>query len=452
MGDGAHSLRAPHHGVLMMAAVAIALTWVSSAIADGAFPDEFSIHFPPDAPSRILMGANFGLLVSEDDGKTWRYSCEPWVVAGSNAALANNSVSLYQITADGVFLATSVNVTRSSDVACTWPTSTGFVSGHRVADLFPDPNDASFVLAIVVLTNPTNITSYIVASHDGGRTFDAPHLFETADLLTGVEIARSRPGLVYATSISLSGGDAKFLTSPDRGASWTATTVPIPPQTEPRILGIDPVDEKKVYLRVMAAVSDSILVTGDSGQSFQTILPPIGVPLSSFLRAGDGTLFAGTRTGKLYVQPPGATGFTVRDAPHLRCLGQRPGTARLYACADIVADGYSLATSDDNGVTFQPMMSFRDLLGPLTCPEVQTNCAAHWQRIQGVLGIKPSDGGTPGTADAGGSGTDAGTSATPAGGQASSGCSSASGGGGLILTLIALALLGRRKAPWVGRA
>jgi hypothetical protein len=53
--------------------------------ANGAFPDEFSIHFRPSAPHRIFVGPNFGLLVSEDDGATWRYACEPWVTEGSSA-------------------------------------------------------------------------------------------------------------------------------------------------------------------------------------------------------------------------------------------------------------------------------------------------------------------------------------------------------------------------------
>jgi len=398
------------------------------ALADGAFPDEFSLHFPPDAPSRILIGANFGMLVSEDDGLSWRYACEPWIVAGSNAALANNSVSFYQVTQDGAYLATSVNLTRSSDVACTWPISGGAVSGQRVADIFPDPNDASFVLAIVVLLNPTNITSYLVASHDGGRTFDPGHLYETPDLLTGVEIARAKPGVVYATTLSLSGGASHFLVSPDHGATWTASDLPLAPATEPRILTIDPEDEKKVYLRVIDAISDSVMMTDNSGQSFRTILPPIGTQLSAFLRAGDGTLYAGTRTGKLYVLAPGAQDFVPRDAPHFRCLGQRPGSTRIYACTDMVLDGYSLASSDDEGQTFQRVMSFRDLLGPLTCAPVQTNCAAHWHRIQGVLGI--GDAGTdagpgPGTPDAGGS--------APA--KSSGGCASA---GGAVLPLVAV--------------
>jgi hypothetical protein len=433
---------------MRLALVSLLLGVGSAAQADGAFPDEFSLHFPPGAPDRILIGANFGLLVSEDDGLSWRYACEPWIVAGSNAALANNSVSFYQVTIDGAYLATSVNLTRSSDVACTWPISGGAVAGQRVADIFPDPNDESFVLAIVVLLNPTNITSYLLASHDGGKTFDPEHLYETPDLLTGVEIARAKAGTVYLTSISLTGGPARFLVSPDRGATWTATTIPLPSATEPRILTVDPSDEKKVYLRVIDAVSDSMMMTDDSGQSFRTILPPIGTALSAFLLAGDGTLYAGTRTGKLYVQAPGAQEFTARDAPHLRCLGQRPGSTRIYACTDLVTDGYSLASSDDQGLTFQRVMSFRDLLGPLTCAPVQTNCAAHWQRIQGVLGI--GDAGTDGGSGGPGPGTpDAGP---PPPAKNGGGCSSAGGALVPIVTLLALIFLGvLRRSPGARR-
>jgi photosystem II stability/assembly factor-like uncharacterized protein len=411
----------------MIALAFIALAAAGAARADGAFPDEFSIHFPPDAPHRIYLGANFGMLVSEDDGSTWRYACEPWVVAGSNAALAFASVSLYQVAADGALLATSINVTRSTDVACTWPTSGGSIAGQTVADFFPDPSDASLVLAIVVVASPSG--SHIVASHDGGRTFDAPRLYDTPDLLTGVEIAKSKRGVVYATSVSTTGGPAKFLASPDSGATWPlATPLAIAAATEPRILAVDPADEKKVYVRIVGATSDAIWMTADGGQTFDPVLPPINGQLSSFLRATDGALYAGTRAGKLYVKPSGAASFTVRDAPHLRCLGQRPGTTRIYACADMVLDGFSLATSDDNAVTFQPMMTFTQLLGPLTCAPVQTNCAAHWDRIQGVLGIRP-DAGQP---DAGGA---------PGGGG--SHCASAGVDGWSIG--LALGLLSRRR-------
>lgn len=389
----------------MIAAASIALAAAGAARANGAFPDEFSIHFPPEAPHRIYLGANFGLLVSEDDGATWRYACEPWVVASSNAALASASVSFYQVTADGALLANSITMTRSSDVACTWPTSTGSITGQTVADFFPDPNDANRVLAVVVQPG----ASYIVSSHDGGKTFDPSHLYDTPDLLTGVEIARSNSSVVYATSNSASGGAAKFLASADAGVTWAPpTSLAIDPATTPRVLAVDPANEKIVYVRVVGAISDAILRTADGGKTFDTILPPVGGQLSSFLLANDGAIYAGTRSGKLYVQPAGATGFTGRDSYHLRCLGQRPGTNRIYACTDFVLDGFSLATSDDKAATFQPLMTFTQLLGPLTCPSVQTNCQAHWSRIQGVLGIAPQP-------DAGPGGSDGGT--TPSGGS-----------------------------------
>ncbi|HZX43855.1 MAG TPA: MYXO-CTERM sorting domain-containing protein, partial [Myxococcaceae bacterium] len=130
------------------------------------------------------------------------------------------------------------------------------------------------------------------------------------------------------------------------------------------------------------------------------------------------------------------------------CLGQRPGTARIYACADMIADGFSLATSDDHGQSFQRMMSFTELLGPLTCAPVQTNCAPHWARIQGVLGIT-GDGGTPGPPDAGN--PDAGTAPAPKPGGCPSGCSSAGGSAAAFLGLVAVVLLWRTRRPHPGR-
>jgi hypothetical protein len=375
------------------------LTAPSPAGANGAFPDEFSIHFPPGAPHRILIGANFGMLVSEDDGQTWRYSCEPWVVAGSNAALASANVIFYQVAADGALLADAVNLTRSTDVACTWPPATGSIEGQTITDFFPDPNDAMFVIANIA----TSSGSYMIASHDGGKIFDTTHLYDTNDILTGVEIARSTPRVVYATSVPQSAGTAKFLASTNLGApgSWTPTDLQIPAGTQPRILAVDPKDANKVYLRLLTGATDSMAVTLDGGKTFSTLIPSIKGQFSSFLIAGDGAIYAGTMDGKLYVRPASVTdptAFTSMRAPHLRCLGQRPGSTRIYACADMILDGYSLGSSDDHGATFQPVMSFTQLLGPLTCPPVQTNCQAHWERIQGVLGI----GGTPDAGSGGG--------------------------------------------------
>jgi hypothetical protein len=415
-----------------VAAVLFSFVLGSVAHANGAFPDEFSVSFPAPSPHRIYIGANFGLLVSEDDGATWRYACEPWITTMSNAALSGTNVSFYQVTADGSTIAQAVQITRSSDDACTWPLSGGAISGLVVTDLFPDPNDATFVVAIVAVTTG----SYLIASHDGGQTFDGDALYQTNDLLTAVELSRSTPGVIYATSIALNGTGSTLAKSTDSGANWTTTVIPTDAATQPLILAIDPSDSNTVYLRVVGALTDAIVVTTDGGQTFQTLITIDG-QFSSFLRATDGTLYAGTLNGMLYVLPPGATEFTNHAAPHFRCLGQRPGSARIFACGDMVRDGFSLGYSDDDGGTFTRMMNFTDLLGPLTCPPVANNCVAHWARIQQVLGInQPTPDAGPPAPDAGPGEPDAGP--TPV--AKSSSCASAPASPALMLAALVLGL------------
>ena len=57
-----------------LAALLAALALVPAARANGAFPDEFSIHFPGRRKPPDLRRGELRLLVSEDDGATWRYS------------------------------------------------------------------------------------------------------------------------------------------------------------------------------------------------------------------------------------------------------------------------------------------------------------------------------------------------------------------------------------------
>jgi hypothetical protein len=435
MTRNARHRRLPTSGALALVLIGFVAGAPRPARANGAFPDEFSVHFQPGAPRRILVGANFGLLVSEDDGATWRYSCEPWIVAGSNASVnPEASVSFYQVTADGVLLAQAVNVTRSTDQACTWPSATG-LEGQVLTDIFASPTDPTLVLTIVA----TAFGSYLVPSHDGGKSFSATPLYDTrppgsTDLLTGVEIARTDPAVMYMTTVRTSGGGAMLLQSTDSGVHWTPHDILADPGTQPRILGVDPVDKNTVYLRLLTGISDAIWITIDGGQTFEKPLT-INGQFTSFLRATDGTVYLGTAGGQLYVRPPGAAAFEPpRPAPHLRCLGQRFGEPkRIYACGDSVVDGWSLYSTDDGGQTFTPVMKFTDIQGPLGCGSVATNCAAHWERIKGVLGI-----GAPFDAGQGGGGTPP----PPSGG---SHCSSFGADTAALLVLLAFSLRRRRS-------
>src|SRR4051812_26603933 len=242
-----------------LAALALAVAaWEGAAKANGAFPDEFSVHLPADAPHRVLMGTNFGLVVSEDDGASWRYACEPYIVGAVSNAI------LYQMATDGtVFAASLGGLTRSSDRGCTWSRSGGMVAALSISDFFIDPNDATFILAIASNANGSGIYS----SHDGGSTFGSA-LYTTADQLNGVEIARSERGVVYATS---AGSNVTLLRSADFGANWTPTDLKLAPGTIARLAAIDPADANIVYLRLITSLTDAIAITTDGGK---TVQPP----------------------------------------------------------------------------------------------------------------------------------------------------------------------------------
>lgn len=359
------------------------------ALADGAFPNGMSVFAPAATPHRLLMGTTFGLVISDDDGATWHYVCEPYVTGGGEP------VVIYAATADGAILAAhSSGVARSTDGGCGWSGSTGALAGQIVTDVFADPHDASLVLAAAYDTKARQ--GGVFPSHDGGRTFAAPLLSTPAAFITGVELSASSPGVIYATAGSNPGNvpnTATLLRSADGGASWTSHGVPITARGQASIAAVDPEDASTVYLRTSDPIDgDQLLITADGGRTISTALQS-AVPLTGFLRAPDRTLYAATLQGAFFRRAPGAAGFSQTQGPHVLCLGARG--AQLLACADGVQETFNLAASDDGGKSFRPLLDFRNLQGPATCAPVQTVCAADWRSLQQVLafGKRSSAGG-----------------------------------------------------------
>lgn len=404
-------------------------------LADGAFPDELSVYLPSDAPRRIMLGTNFGLVISEDDGASWRYVCELYI---TNTGL--DQVNFYKLAPDGaVFAISFFHMWRSADGGCSWTQAGGSVAPLALTDAFIDPNDATFVLAIA--SGPTS--SGIYPSHDGGVTFSAA-LYTTTDRLTSIEISRSNPNIIYAVRVhaaSSSGpGSAHLLRSADRGTTWTSQQLPVPSGTEPRIMAVDPEDANTVYLRLLtlSTSTDAIGITTDGGNTLAVPLTISGAFFTSFLRASDRTLYAGTAGPDLYIRLSGATDFSRRTGPRTRCLGQRPGTSRIFGCGDAFLDGYNLGYSDDGAQTFQPVLRFLQIAGPLNCSAVQTFCAAQFVLLLQTLGLGAPDAGTA---------ADAGAGRTSSGGShcSSVGSEGTSVGAALAMGLLLLALSGLRR-------
>ena len=373
---------------LVLALLAASLA-APRVFADGAFPDELSVMLPESDPNSILVGTNFGLVVSSDAGASWRYVCEPFITGS-----INDNVRFYRGTNDGTVLATSTTgFWRTGDGGCTWTKATGSVANHFGEDLFVDPDHPSSVL--VIASDSTGLVKEIHRSVDGGLTFTGPKL-QSANRLTGVEIAHSDPRMVYATEVQdvpVGGNQAVLRKSLDGGETWSA---PMPLNvrigTTVSIAAVDPRDANKVYLRLsnFGANTDSIEPAANDGTlAGGGVSIPGPTTFSAFLVATDGTLLAGTASSDLYVSPPGSQAFLKQAGPHARCLGQRQGspTAPIYACGDGFLDDYNLGVSQDSAQSFRPVMKFTQIAGPLTCPAVAQGCAAQFAFLQQTLGV-----------------------------------------------------------------
>jgi photosystem II stability/assembly factor-like uncharacterized protein len=405
----------------------------NSARADGAFPDSLGILVPSDQPDRILAATNFGLLVSNDRGEHFDYVCED--VIGMQA-------SLYQIGPtpdDRLFAVTVDGLSQSSDAACSWAIATGPLTD--VADVFPDPSDALHVLAVAraPVGDAGTSAQALFESKDGGKSFAATPLFKgpESSYITGVEITKSDPSTIYLAMYTYAPPPVHpyLVRSRDAGQTWERIDLSSSLETALlRILAVDPEDASKVFLRIYDNSAFERLGIYDDASGDVKVALKTESRMSAFLRRSDAALIVATRDSGTFISTDGGESFDMlKSAPHLRGLGERDG--RLYAVADDVMDGYAVGVSDDQGESWQPLLHFKEIRGPLACGDVPARCAIPFQTLKQALATGPGQV-SPGK-DAG---SDGGTKPRPHA-KSSSGCACSALAGASPITLRSPALL-----------
>lgn len=404
-----------------------------AARADGAFPDSLGILLPADRPEVILAATNFGMLVSTDDGATFHWVCEEAI--GPYAA----PYQLGPPPDDRVIAVHYQGLSMSPDLGCTWAAAEG--PFETLNDAFPDPSDPLHVFAIghasPVEGEPT--TGALLESTDGALTF-APPLYFTAGgaYLAGVEVSRSDPNVVFVAMYGDPPGHAVLLRSEDRGqGEWERIDLtPLLDAPVARIILIHPDDPDLLYLRLQDGGGRDRLAIYDHGTGTGRIALELEVLMTAFLLRSDGAVIVGASDGTAFLSEDGAETFAPWEgAPRFRALGERDGV--LYAVADNFQDGFAVGRSPDLGETWEPLVRFNGIRGPLECGDIPVTCAGPWENLQVLFGIgedggdggPSADGGTMGV---GGSGCGCRAAARPA------------GAGRAIVAFFALAALGSR--------
>src|SRR5436190_3580914 len=188
------------------------------AAADGAFPASDAVLLPADRPQEIVLSTNFGLIISDDGGASWQWTCEraETSLASAYALGAPPADRLYSQSSD-------VGLAVSDDGSCSWQRAGGALATAIATDLFPDPTDGAHVLAIAVPARDAGAAgpAAVYESTDGGHSFGAVPLYAapSGDQLTGVEIARSDPRIIYV-AVAGAGPRPLLARSDDAGATW----------------------------------------------------------------------------------------------------------------------------------------------------------------------------------------------------------------------------------------
>jgi hypothetical protein len=357
------------------------------AHANGAFPDSYQIVLPPNHPQQIILATNFGLIISDDDGATWTWTCEQ---------KPTQNATLYSVAAaplDRLYAASSiVGLAWSDDSSCTWTSAGGSLTSVLATDYFSDPTNPMRVYAFGQLANDDTSPYRVVTSADGGKTFGDPLYMGPAGVtFSGIESARSDPRTIYLASYVTAGFHPRLDKSIDGGLIWTETDVEpmFGANTTFHIIAVDPNDANVVSARVIAPAGDSLAISRDGGATWKTMFTIAG-QLTAYVRLDSGTiLVAGALTldGVGYRSTDGGLTFndwTPRTAsasgvldvgddggaphpPHIRALAARGG--KVYAAAKNFSDGWAIGVSTDEGATFTRLAKYDQVTSIRACAQ-----------------------------------------------------------------------------------
>jgi hypothetical protein len=360
-------------GVVRLALVMASVSFATAAHANGRPPVTNGVFFQANDPKALYVRSTFGLLISHDDGCSFRWTCE------QNIGYGGTFDPVYAIAADGTLFATTFNGLRvSRDHGCSFTTATAELPADapgRIADLWVDAIDIGPTGEIWVATSDSVKPNDVLRSTDGGVTFVSRGLSSPVMWWKSVVVAPSDAMHVYASGYQVANvpPTAQVLSTIDGGEHWTPaslTGVQLAGTPTITVAAVDPTDAQHVYLVSVGAnangVGDRLYRSTDGGASFHEVLAT-GQAITNVVIRDALTVFAVSGDGTFRSDDGGASFGSPTTTPKLGCLGKRPDGTLVGCAANWDPDFMAVARSDDAS-QWQKIFRFVELDGPLACP------------------------------------------------------------------------------------
>jgi hypothetical protein len=392
-----------------VAAVAACLVPVL-ALANGRPPITNGVKFRPGDAHSLYVATTFGLLISRDDGCSFRWICE------QNLGYAGTYDPQYRIAADGAIFATTFTGLRvSRDGGCSFTTATAdkpVGDPGRIADLWISALDIGPTGEVWVATAETGKPNNIYRSTDGGVTFEPRSMLSSTIWWRSIAVAPSRAQRVYATGYQvadalLEAGPAPptthFQISDDSGANWRASPlagVALGIMPLVFVVGVDRDNPDAVLMSSVGAnppSGDRLYRSTDGGTTWREVLATTASIADVSVGKGGRVLVATIGGGSFQSTNGGASFDALVNAPQLACVGQRDD-GELFGCgANWQPDFKAIAKSPD-AATWDKVFRFVELAGPLECPAgtpQADKCSSLWPAVQEQFGTTGPTCGAP---------------------------------------------------------
>ena len=358
----------------------------------------------PEAP--LFLRTTFGVVVSRDDGASWRWICEQAL------GFSGTWDPPLSVTKDGrlwVGLSDGLRVSKDGCDAEEAPS----LHGDVVADLTTTPDGAELV-AITATPNQPSGLAWIDATNASAKVIRQTIPVDGIKLET-VEVAPSRKTRAYLTGHPIGRGPRPHLFRADRGGAIVEVRSKFPVDARLFIAGIDPKDEQRILLRALHAGGSDVLLSTDGGKTFASVLH-MKASMFGFAKSADGaTYWAGSGDPTEGVWRSKDRGATWQPMAKVRvyCLHARGD--ELFACSDPYGpSAFAVAVSRDGGATFTSPRAFTDIAGPIACDAgAGAACGERWPEVRDTFTPKTAEAlaaDASGAADAGSAAGDGGAS------------------------------------------